>query len=1095
MESLSPNLHGRRKQSTGGASILGANKHTYEGLDYWEPYNDARRQKIKEMKKTRGGNVAMKWCLFAIIGFIVALISVTMKQSVERVVLFRFSTIHSILDPQDESSFDGNGTDHQIQIREPNYVTACIFWVFTSALLAFLSSAVIVFIEPKASGSGLPEVMAYLNGVQLSRTFSLRVMGVKFLSCLLAVSSGLPVGPEGPMIHLGSMVGAFLTQKKHANKGMSSFIDEKLRPYRNTADRIGFMTCGAAAGVSAAFGAPVGGLLFVMEEISSYWDQRLTWTIFFSTMISFYTVVCLNTVMHGWYPTGFSFGELAEDAQVLFQPEILSKVHMNLMIIFPAGIIGLVCGLVGVLFTRLNIKINKFRRKFIKKSRIRQVLEPVVLAILFGTLSFVFPLSSSCDEMPMKSTDTTTAAHEVKGANHNDFAQFVCGGHSNYSPLATLTLNSGENAIRHLYSKGTRGQFQSGALLSFFALYFSFSGYASGAAYASGIVIPMLVMGAITGRLLGEFTHSLVPGFDDYDWFDPGIFALVGSAAMFAGVSRLTVSLAVIMLEISHEVYFLPPMMVAIMISKCLADYMEPHSLYHQIIQLNNVPFLEPLDFLHAPRYELLSAKGVMSSPVLSIMELDTLGNIFVCLGSGHHAFPVVNSKNKLKGVILRSQLESLLVDMPRSDDGNSNARWDDLKKQIQSLQTNELLDIHSDWDQRQTLHSIGTSLSMRDRSYLIDFKPLMNKSPFVVHQDFRLNLTKMFFQTLGVRHLVVVDSNHVAVGIITRKDLLDIDENIKKKSYSPPDSCSRSSSSNSSSSTILVEDEPDLYSYRLATTPLQKCTSSSIPSADETSSKHSPKSVSISHDEVANKTLPQLPYSDSEDLRRSNSEVTDLERGVSVTVTTRELPAEIPNWLLHRQVSISESKPVEMVQPIQRQPEHGSQSSISESTFGTGVRTLSSSIVSSDKGDQRNILSTAPRRKFRKDVEMDTNPLQPNSPTGILPYAVDISRFKNDFQKNEEIIDGGSSSEPTTTISSSDDILGGRTPTRIADETLRQELRDLMSLIGVSRNDSQRLTPGVPLHNSLHESVQQAVSNLNSVPVFDENHQHDCFL
>ena len=56
---------------------------------------------------------------------------------------------------------------------------------------------------PAAGGSGLPELIAYLNGTNVRRIFSLKTYVVKFISCLLAVASGLPVGPEGPMIALG----------------------------------------------------------------------------------------------------------------------------------------------------------------------------------------------------------------------------------------------------------------------------------------------------------------------------------------------------------------------------------------------------------------------------------------------------------------------------------------------------------------------------------------------------------------------------------------------------------------------------------------------------------------------------------------------------------------------------------------------------------------------------------------------------------------------------------------------------------------------------------------------------------------------------
>ena len=54
-----------------------------------------------------------------------------------------------------------------------------------------------------AGGSGIPEVMGFLNGTVMRHVLNLRAFSVKFFSCVCAVGGGLPIGPEGPMIHMG----------------------------------------------------------------------------------------------------------------------------------------------------------------------------------------------------------------------------------------------------------------------------------------------------------------------------------------------------------------------------------------------------------------------------------------------------------------------------------------------------------------------------------------------------------------------------------------------------------------------------------------------------------------------------------------------------------------------------------------------------------------------------------------------------------------------------------------------------------------------------------------------------------------------------
>jgi chloride channel 3/4/5 len=110
----------------------------------------------------------------------------------------------------------------------------------------------------------------------------------------------------------------------------------------------------------------------------------------------------------------------------------------------------------------------------------------------------------------------------------------------------------------------------------------------------SGIIIPALDAGALFGRLIGQ----LIPDIS------PGIFAMVGAAAFLAGVSRMTVSLTVIMFELTGEVDYIPPFMIAILVAKWVADALSSEGVYDLAQTVLGHPFLDPEHALSIVRDE-----------------------------------------------------------------------------------------------------------------------------------------------------------------------------------------------------------------------------------------------------------------------------------------------------------------------------------------------------------------------------------------------------------------------------------------------------------------------------------------------------------
>lgn len=221
-----------------------------------------------------------------------------------------------------------------------------VFYVSQLFFAAFASLA--VMIEPMAGGSGIPEVKVFLNGIDLPRINDIKTGICKILGVIGSVSAGLPVGKEGPMVHSGAVVATAITSGK----------------VRDDKARRDYVSCGAAAGVCTAFSAPIGGILFALEEGSSYWTPSITFRTFFCSASSIATLYVLNSV-------GIQFGKVGFDklfsfGNFIFEDGESSYAVFELGIFLPIGIMG---GLIGACFNEANKAITIWRIKYINHTR------------------------------------------------------------------------------------------------------------------------------------------------------------------------------------------------------------------------------------------------------------------------------------------------------------------------------------------------------------------------------------------------------------------------------------------------------------------------------------------------------------------------------------------------------------------------------------------------------------------------------------------------------------------------------------------------------------------------------------------------------
>jgi len=223
--------------------------------------------------------------------------------------------------------------------------------------------AVLVF-GPLVAGSGISEVKGYLNGVRLVNTINLKTFIGKIISVTFGYSSCLGLGPEGPMVHIGAMIGAGLSSAK--SRTLHIRIPNVFERLRSDSEQRDFIASGAAAGITAAFGAPIGGVLFAIEEATSHWSRELTWRTFFGCMASAFTVNLLASSYQNSF-TGFgllTFGVTRSDFRYRYQESFLF------------ALLGVLGGLIGGLFVRFNVQLNLWRKNYVFSS-FRKILEVI----------------------------------------------------------------------------------------------------------------------------------------------------------------------------------------------------------------------------------------------------------------------------------------------------------------------------------------------------------------------------------------------------------------------------------------------------------------------------------------------------------------------------------------------------------------------------------------------------------------------------------------------------------------------------------------------------------------------------------------------
>nr|AIY56605.1 CLC [Arachis hypogaea] len=719
----------KRTNTTSQIAIIGANLSPIESLDYEIFENEIFNQDWRSRKKIQIIQyVILKWGFALIIGLGTGLVGLFNNISVENIAGFKLLMTTTLM------------TQHR-------YVEAFVAYAGINVVLAAAAAALCAFIAPAAAGSGIPEVKAYLNGVDAHSILAPSTLFVKIFGSVLGVSAGFVVGKEGPMVHTGACIANLLGQGGSRKYGLTW---NWLRYFKNDRDRRDMITCGAAAGVAAAFRAPVGGVLSALEEAASWWRSALLWRTFFTTAV---VAIVLRAAIQ-FCATG-KCGLFGEGGLIMYDVGS-SKVTYSAGDVLAAILLGVIGGVLGSVYNYLVDKVVRTYSIIYEKGAVFKIILVVTIALLTSCCFYFLPWIATCKPCPTNESVICPSVDES-----GEYKSFQCKP-GYYNDLASLFLNTNDDAIRNLFSSRITKEFHISSLFIYFGTIF-FLGIATyGIAVPSGLFIPVILAGAAYGRLVGRLFEPIVK-------LDTGLFALLGAASFLGGTMRMTVSICVILLELTNDLLLLPLVMLVLLISKSVADGFNK-GVYDQILKIKGLPYMES----HAEPYmRTLAARDVVSGPLVTFSGIEKVGNILHALETtGHNGFPVIDEPPfsdaaELCGLVLRSHLLVLLKGKNFTKDRLFMGR--SISKRISALDFAKA-------GSGKGMKLEDLDINEEEKNMYVDLHPITNASPYTVLETMSLAKAAILFRQLGLRHMCVVPKSQgrpPVVGILTRHDFM----------------------------------------------------------------------------------------------------------------------------------------------------------------------------------------------------------------------------------------------------------------------------------------------------------------------------------
>ncbi|KAG5934691.1 hypothetical protein E4U53_000625 [Claviceps sorghi] len=580
-----------------------------------------------------------------------------------------------------------------------------LLYLLSATFFAFISASLVKHFAPYAAGSGISEIKCIIAGFVMKGFLGFWTLVIKSVCLPLAIASGLSVGKEGPSVHYAVCTG--------------NVISRLFTKYRNNASKTReILSACAAAGVAVAFGSPIGGVLFSLEEMSNHFPLKTMWRSYFCALVATAVLAAMNP---------FRTGQL-----VMFQVRYDRDWHFFEIFFYMA--IGVFGGLYGAFVMKWNLRAQAFRKKYLTKYAI---LEATLLAA--GTALVCYPNA-------FLSIDMTESMEilflECEGAE--DY-HGLCETDKLFWNVVSLSMATVLRILLVIISYGCK--------------------------VPAGIFVPSMAIGASFGRTVGiivQAIHEANPGSiffsackPDEPCITPGTYAFLGAAAALSGIMHLTVSVVVIMFELTGALTYILPTMIVVGVTKAVSEFFGKGGIADRMIWFNGFPFLD-----HKEEHNFgVPVSQVMRTSVVSLpVNGLTLAEVERLLSEDkYQGFPIVQdtSTRILVGYIGRTELRYAVDRLRRERPLNPNARCVFAPPPPPSPTSHVPI--------APTAVTINTD-SMTSTS--LDFSRYIDATPVTAHPRLPLETVMELFRKIGPR-VILIEYHGKLTGLVTVKDCL----------------------------------------------------------------------------------------------------------------------------------------------------------------------------------------------------------------------------------------------------------------------------------------------------------------------------------